>query len=163
MATFTQIKTLRLDISDPAFYIDIIEVATPAALPEAPASQTAYKITSTGKYMASDTEAGAVEADYDTIELQLSDSRISFWLNAYTYSESVVYALKAIIKRLGGLIPLTKNNTGNENTEYTKLLDMLQFYRAILSNQQEQVDTEDLNSTGKFAASTNPEIAGGNL
>lgn len=163
MATFNEIKTLRLDISDPANYIDLLEVATPAALPAAPGAQTAYKVTSTGKYMATDTEIGAVTADYEAVELQLSDDRISFWLGAYTYDRAVVLALKAIIKRLGGQIPLVKNNTGNETAEYTHILDLYTYYRGLLAKAQEDVEKEDLNNTGKWSGSVNPEIGGGNL
>lgn len=163
MATFTEIKTLRLDISDPANYIDLVEVATPSLLPAAPGSQTAYKVMSTGKYMATDTETGAVAADYEAVELQLSDDRLSLWLGSYVYDEAVIYALKAIIKRLGGQLYLVKNETGNEKAEYIKLLDLYEYYKQLLKRAKDDLNTVELNSTGKWSSSTNPEIAGGNI
>ncbi len=163
MATFDQIKALRLDISDPANYIDILSVINAAALPAAPAQQTAYKVLDTSKYVATDTESGAAATDYESVELQLSDSRISTWLDTNTHDETVVLALKAIIKRLGGQVPLQRTKTGSESVEYTMLLDLYNYYRRLLKDQQNTVDKENNSNTGKWGNLKQPEIAGGNL
>ncbi len=163
MVTFDQIKALRLDISDPANYIDILSVINAAALPAAPAQQTVYKVLDTSKYVATDTESGAAPSDYEAVELQLSDSRISTWLDTNTHDETVVLALKAIIKRLGGQGPLQRTKTGSESVEYTMLLDLYNYYRRLLKDQQTTVDKENNDNTGKWGNLKQPEIAGGNL
>lgn len=163
MATFSAIKDLRLDISDPANYIDLVEVANAAALPAAPAQQTAYKLTDIGSYVATDKESSATASDYELVELQLSDSRISTWLDVYTHDETVVLSLKAIIKRLGGQLVLEKNDSGNESAQYTKLIDMYNYYRRMLKDQQQTVEKDNNDNTGKWGQMQQPEVAGGNL
>jgi hypothetical protein len=163
MATFTQIKALRLEISDPADCIDIVSVANAAALPSQPANQTVYCLADTGAYVSTDTVYGADSADYEPVELLLSDARIGAWLDSYTHAESIVYALKAIIKLLGAKMFVKKNEVGSEAVEFTSLKEMYDFYRGLLAQQQEDVAVADGNSTGKWGATVAPEIAGGNV
>jgi hypothetical protein len=163
MVTFAEIKAFRLDISDPADYIDIISVANPAALPSEPNIQTAYYVESSGVYVGCDKTSGATADDYEVIQLLLSDARISTWLASYSHDEAVVYGLKAIIKQLGRQISLKRTGTGTEDTEFTALIDMYDYYKGILAMQQKEVEKAAGTNTGIWGSMEQPEIAGGNL
>ena len=149
MATFTEIKEVRLRISDPEGFIDFQEASS---WPGTPAPQTAYRIS--GVYY--DTET-------TTVDLLVSDSRISDWYDDYGVTGAVVRALKAIIAGLAARIPIVRSDSGAESTEYTSLVDMYAFYKGLLSDAESDDDKANDVSTGGWYTASTPEIAGGNV
>lgn len=163
MATFDEIKELRLLINDPFGFIDFIQIATTSDLPAAPASQTAYKVTADGSYYETSLTAGATESDYERVELQISDSRLSAWLDTYTLTEAKCKSLKQIIMQIGKQLGITRNQSGTENVEYTSLKDMYEYYKAMYDMCKDDAREENKNSSGRWGGSKAPNIAGGNV
>lgn len=168
MASFADIKEVRLRISDPYLFINILEAATPAALPTSPASQTAYKATSTGDYYAtsktSDNFPLTVPDDYDIQELRISDARISAWIDSDSVNYATCRALKQIVGQLGvELGGIKKTSTGAEDTEFQDIEKLYNYYKALLADCKEDTKKANGNSTGRVGKMTSPEIAGGNL
>ncbi|MGE5847228.1 MAG: hypothetical protein ACM34O_10920 [Ignavibacteria bacterium] len=164
MATFTEIKKIRLTLADPAGFINIIQVATSADLPTAPAQQTLYNIINTGGYVATTKTSGAVIADYKLKELYLSDSSIN---EEVTAAGSVSAALPAlvqlIIAQLAAKRLLVRTGTGAESKEYTTLGGLLAFYNDLYKKLTANNNSVALNTTGKWYKTHSPEIAGGEI
>lgn len=163
MATSTQIFEIRIRINDPAGYQEITEVANEAALPATPAPYTAYKLADTGAYMASDDEAGASDPDYDRLEINISDSRISDFIDTYGLDEAECRALAVIATRLGAQMRLKRVQGGSENTEFTALKELYNYYKALSQDCKEKQRKNDNNNTGRYGTSDQPEIAGGEV
>lgn len=163
MATFDEIKEVRLRIDDPSGFINLIEVANAAALPSSPESQTAYKLTDTGVYVATDKDPPVVSTDYETQELLVSDARISAWIDAEDVNYATCQALKNIVAKLGKRLRLVKNRAGAEETEYTSLKDTYDYYKGLLDLCESEKKSEDNNNSGRIGQMKQPEIAGGNL
>jgi len=156
MATFNQIKAVRLIINDPPEYIDIIQVDNLAALPVAPALQTAYNLADTGSYMYHD------GTNYVTIgDLQISDTRIGGWIDSFSESGSVVRCFQAIIAKLGARLQMVKNSDGAESTEYTSIDKLLAYYRQVSSDYLNIVASEVKKNTGRWGKAQAIEISGG--
>jgi hypothetical protein len=164
MATFTEIKKVRLTLADPAGFIDIVQVAAVANLPTSPAQQTLYNVVATGSYMATVKTSGAVPGDYKLKELFVSDSSIS---EAIATEGSVSAALpeliQLIIAQLAAKRLLVKTGTGAENKEYTSLSALLAFYNDLYKKLTANNNSVTLNTTGKWYKTHSPEIAGGEL
>lgn len=154
MATFDQIKEVRLTISDPPGFIDLLEVATSGSLPVSPIAQTAYMTTDTGTYY--DKSSGAWVA----VELLVSDSAISGWIDTFGVDGAVRKAYERIIGTLPSRMQMVKNADGAESTEYQKLLDMLKFYRQRL---EDLTPAEVAVNTGRWGKSRSVCVAGGNV
>jgi hypothetical protein len=168
MATFAELKEVRLRISDPYLFIDILSVAASANLPiapAAPASQTVYKTISTGAYYAPSIDAPAVAPDDYTIqELRISDSRIEGWIDSGGVNYATCRALKQIVAQLGvELGGIKKTSTGAEDTEFQDILSLYNYYKGLLADCKEDAKEEAGNSTGRIGKMTAPTIAGGNL
>jgi len=163
MATFNQIKQLRLRIGDPAGVINIIQVSTLEDLPETPRQQTAYYVISTRYYMQTSLLSGAKPSDYTEINLRISDEYLQDLIDAYGVEASICKAYKWIIARLGNELVLVRNSTGAESTEYQRILDMLNYYKQVAKDCTDEYNKSQLNSTGRFYKSKQPNIAGGNI
>ena len=163
MATFTQIINIRLEICDPYGIINIIEVASKTNLPAAPVPQTAYKVAADGAYYKTDLESGAVIADYERIELQLSDSRLGDMIDLYGAAGAVRIALLAIVKRIATQFPTVRSVSGAESIEYQDLLDLYKFYKGLADDAKEQEAIDSGNNTGRWYGMKKPRIGGGNL
>lgn len=163
MATWEQIKNLRLKINDPSDIIDIIAVANLEALPETPVFQTAYYVQSTGSYVKTDIESEASADDYDLIELDLSDARLNILIDEYGESLAVCKSYRAIATKLGKRVVMKSNTTGTERVEYTTLKEMYNYYKSLADDCESQYNSNSNNSTGRFCSTKNPEIAGGNI
>lgn len=157
MATFNQIKSVRLRIADPANVINIIQVATPDALPDTPAQQTAYQVQSTGYYMVHDGAA------YVQAELRVSDEYIITLIDTYGTELAICRAYQMIIAQLGNQLTLVRNQSGAESAQYVALKEALDYYRQVKQDCDDQYDSDNSNSTGRFYRSRQPRIAGGNL
>jgi hypothetical protein len=149
MATFAQIKEVRLQIADPSGFIDLLEASV---FPGSPAPQTAYRIG--GVYYETATEY---------VELQVSDDRISTWYDDYGTTGAVLRGLRAIVAQLGAKLPIVKSDSGAESTEYTSLIDIYAFYRGRLAEAEKEDKKASSNTTGRYYASATIEVAGGNI
>lgn len=163
MATFEQIKEVRLRINDPEGYQDFLEVADAASLPADPATYTAYKVLSSGAYVATDLESGATAADYQTLPLRVSDARLSSWIDLYGVDIAECKALQAIVSRIGSELNIKRLDGGAETTEYQSLKDLYGYYRDMWNDCKDRVKENTGNSTGRYGTSSQPQIAGGNI
>jgi hypothetical protein len=163
MATFNEIKAVRLLIADPSNVINIISVATPADLPASPAKQTAYYVQSIGYYMRCDLSSGATSSDYYQIELNINDTLLGDLIDAYGSEIAVCKSYRWIIAQLGNKLLMIKNSTGAESAEYSKINDMLKYYKQVQKDCEDENRNLNNNSTGRFYRSKPPVIAGGNI
>lgn len=148
MATFAQLKEIRLLISDPPDVVDIVQ----SAVPGNPAPQTAYLYSNI-----------YYDGDSEVLEIQVNDTRLGSWYDSYGTNGAVVRALKQILRRLGSQLPLVRSDSGAESVQYTSLKDKYDFYRALLNDAIDDYEDENTNSTGIWMGSASQEIAGGNL
>jgi hypothetical protein len=163
MATFAEIRTVRLAIGDPAGVIEVAQVADPAALPLDPGQQAAYMVQSTGRYMVTDKETGAVPADYATVDLLISDLQISQLVAAYGVDLAPCKAYGVIAARLWGRLQVVRTNSGAESTEYTSLDVTYRYYKALAADCKAEQDSINLNSTGRMGRTRQPQVGGGNI
>jgi len=157
MATFTQIRTVRLTIQDPSGFIDLVSVADPAALPGTSAQQTAYKVVSTGAYVAWNGAA------YVPVDLSVSDTSISDWYDASGEFEATRKAYRAIMRGLAARLQVVTLKDGAESTEYIKLNDLYNFYKKTLADYEEENAIEDSTATGVMVETKCVTVAGGNV
>jgi len=163
MATFAQIKSIRISIDDPSGFQDIIEVSTSSLLPSVPAPYSSYKIVDTGKYVSTAIESGATENDYNLLSLRVSDSNIESWIDDYSVAQAKCKAIEAIIFRIGNELMLKKASVGAEDIEYSALKDMLSYYKSLLDMCKSDYNSDQLNNTGRYGTTEQPEIAGGEI
>lgn len=154
MATFTQIKAVRLTVDDPAGFLDLIE---PVTYPAVPAHRTAYLIV--GRYVYTEKTTGAVEADYLPASYRLSDDRISSWVDLGGEAYAVQQSYRGILTKLGNEMIVVRNQTGSESTQFTALKDLYDYYRGLIADEA----TVSGSSAGRWARSTAPEVAGGDV
>lgn len=146
MATFDQIKEIRLQINDPADVINIINGAV------AGAPQTAYLVS--GIYRDSDDNA---------LEIEVSDERIGSWYDTYGTTGAVVRAIRQILYRIGAKIQLVRTQEGTDSIQYTALSDKRIYYKQLLDDAENQDDKTNDNTTGRWAQTSSVEIAGGDI
>jgi len=163
MATFTQIVTLRLEINDPYGVINILSVATKSVLPGTPAPQTAYKVTANGGYYRTLLEEDAELSDYELIQLQISDDKLSDIIDEYGEQKAIRIALQSIIKRIIAQFPIVRSQSGAESIQYQSLMDLYKVYKGLLDIAKEQELEDTGNSTGQWFQMKTPTIGGGNL
>lgn len=163
MATFVDIRSVRLAIGDPPGVIALVQVATPGDLPPAPDQQTAYQVQSTGRYVFTEKESGAVGDDYSTLELLLSDAQISQLITAHGVDGAPCHAYGMIASRLGSRLRVASMSTGAESTTYTSLRDSYEYYKGLAADCAAAKNAKDLNTTGRFGRTHQPHIGGGNL
>jgi hypothetical protein len=155
MATFAEIKAVRLTLNDPADFIDLKSVATSADLPVSAPKNVAYKIIDYDSYV----YFNVTWINLD--DMQISDSRISDWIDVYQVSGAVIRGFDAIIQRLGQKLQMSKNSDGAESTEYTSLDSMLKYYRQIKSDYAALTASEVKQDTGIYGHISDKEISGG--
>jgi len=148
MATFEQIKAIRLKIDDPAGFLDLQQATS---YPAMPSHKTAYLIG--GRYVYTDKSAGALTADYYPCDYRLSDARIGAWIDAG--QDATQEAYKAIMAKLGNELLIVQNKDGADSTQFATVKDLYDYYASLLS-------TASVNA-GRFVRSVGPEVAGGNV
>lgn len=157
MATFADIKEVRLSINDPVGgaerIVDFLEATTLPALGSAVA-QTGYKLTTNGTYNL------VVDGAFAVIPVQVSDSRISGWIDAFGVDGAIRKSIQAIIQGLASQLQLVSNSDGAESSEWIRLNDLHLFYRNMLADMTPQ---ESSTSTGLFMTTKTPTISGGYL
>lgn len=157
MATFNQIRSVRLTVQDPSGVIDLVSVADPAALPVTAAPQTAYKVLSTGAYVI---WSGAA---YVPVDLSVSDTSIGDWYDASGEVDAVRKSYRAIMRGLSAKLQITSNTDGAEKTDYIKLLDLYNYYKKTLADYEEENAIDDSTNSGVMVQTKCVTIAGGNV
>lgn len=155
MATFNQIKAVRLILNDPADFIDIKSVPSSADLPTTAPKNIAYLLADSLSYV----YFNVTWINLD--DMQISDSRISGWIDQYGESGATIRGFDAIIQRLGQRLQMSKNSDGAESTEYTSLDSMLKYYRQIKADYMALIASEVKQDTGVYGHIKDTEIAGG--
>ena len=158
MFTVSDIIQLRLEISDPADVISIEDIADKTELPSTPEPQTAYRVE--GVYYSTDKTEGATEADYEPLELQLSDTMLYRLLEI---GNAPCRALTMISRRLGGALRIVRSQSGAESTEYAQAYDLYLYYKALAEDCKEQAKSDAGVNTGRYGLTKEVYIAGGDL
>lgn len=161
MATFNQIADIRLILNDPAGFTNFAQVASASALPAVPLSQTAYNLLDTGAYMYTDKASGATSSSYTALDYEVPDSKLSAWFDEGGESNAVKRGFTMIIQRLGAKRLLEENTDGAERTKYTKLTDLLAYYKQLLKDYEDSIAEETETNTGRYGTMKQPTIAGG--
>jgi hypothetical protein len=160
MATFEEIREVRLRIDDPPGLINIVEVA---ALPATASPQTGYRLTTDNLYYSTEGLTGLTSSDYEILELMVSDDRISGWIDDDDIDSATCRALKQIINKVGKELTLVRISAGADTTQYTSLKDTYEYYKGILADCTDNKRTNDNNSTGRIGCTIPPVIAGGEV
>ena len=163
MSTALEIKTLRLEITDPYGIIDIQYVATTADLPADPLPQTAYLCAADGAYYKTSLTTGAAPSDYTRIPLRLSDTRVGTMIDTYGAARAVGKALRAIAKMIGAEIPIVRQTAGAESTEFQNILELYRYYKSLAADVEEDVAEDEGNNAGGYFRTRNPTIGGGDF
>lgn len=162
MASLSDIFDVRIAVNDPDV-ITIIEIANSSLLPAAPTPQTAYYTTDSGYYYITDKTSGAVESDYEFAELNISDTRLGTIIDNVGAELAKCRVLSVIAGMLGNQLRLIRTTSGSENSEYNRILDMYNYYKALSNDCKDQYKSDNYNNSGKMYQMKQPEIGGGNL
>lgn len=151
MATFDQVKTVRLRIHDPLGFINLVEAEE---LPATPANQTAYTITDSGVYQECSNEV------WSNVPLEISDEQIKLLIDLYGVDRATVQSVKNIMMSLGKQLWLAQHNSGTETVIYQNLTTMYNFYKNTLASMKEDIAVSEGVSTGRIFNTTRPIIGG---
>jgi hypothetical protein len=159
MATWDDLKELRLRIKDPLGAIDLASVADEAArlAVTSPARQTAYLQADTGVYYVYDSDLAAWEAK----DLLLSDARLGVLIDLYGVAPAAPRAVKDIMAELGQRLYIARTADGAGSTDYQNLTTMKDFYKDLAASMIEEVAVDAGTSTGRYLRMRSPHIGGG--
>lgn len=162
MATFAEIKSIRLTLDDPPGFIDILSIADVSSLPAIPAPQTVYLVQADGSYMSTEEISGATPLDYARNELLFSDDTIGDIIDNYpnsTLSKLIKLALPKLLTRMR----IIKNQSGTEDIEFISLKERYEAYKDLLEEYEEDESAATGTNTGQYLQTSNPTIAGGDI
>jgi len=151
MATFADVKTIRLKLHDPLGYIDLLEVAS---LPVTSLNQTAYSITDSGVYQKLE------NGTWKILKLEISDAQIKTYVDLYGVEKATVKVCKDILIALGKDLRISSINSGTETVQYQSLSATYEFYKNIIAYLEEDVNKTAGTNTGLFIPRTKPIIGG---
>jgi hypothetical protein len=151
MATFADIKSVRLKIKDPLGYINLIEVSE---LPATVASQTAYTLTDSGVYQK------LSGTTWSTIKLEISDASIGTYIDLYGVDKAVVKCVQEILMSVGKSLGMVQFNSGTESVQYQTLKSVYDFYKAMLDSLKEDISESTGTNTGRFVPVAHATIGG---
>ncbi|HRV28733.1 MAG TPA: hypothetical protein PLN48_14910 [Lachnospiraceae bacterium] len=151
MATFDQVKTVRLRIHDPLGFINLVETDE---LPATPANQTAYTITDSGVYQEYRSEV------WTDVPLEISDEQIKLLIDLYGVDGAAIQAIKNIMMSLGQKLGLESHSSGTETVKYQSLSSLYNFYKNMLASMKEDIAVSEGVSTGRIFNTTRPIIGG---
>lgn len=154
MATWEQIRDVRLQVNDPAGVISILSVST---LPDTGVYQTGYYLETDGLYYVYE------DSEWSELELIISDDRISTVIGVVGEDLAPCRVLGLISRGLGTRVPLVRTTSGTESAEYQRIVDLYRYYRGLAEDCQEQHREDTGANTGRWGTTTTPEIAGGLL
>lgn len=141
MATFAQIKEIRLKLHEPLGFINIIEAET--ELPASGADQTLYTIKDSGVYQYWKTSA------WKTAKLNISDEQIGLLVDLYGVDKATVRVVQNIINALGQEMRIAQQNDGVESIVYTNLTTLYNFYKGMKESLQEDIASDAGTNTGR--------------
>lgn len=141
MATFAQIKEIRLKLHEPIGFINIIEAET--ELPATGADQTLYTIKDSGVYQQWKTGA------WKTIKLNISDEQIGLLIDLYGVDKATIRVVQSIINALGQELRIAQQNDGVESIVYTNLTTLYNFYKGMKESLQEDQSSDAGTNTGR--------------
>lgn len=150
MATFNEIKEVRLTIGDPQGVINILEVADFASIPATPARQTAYKTVDTGYYY----------VDGEAVDLRMSDERISGWIDDGGSDYAICQSIQQILNQIGRELIITKDTSGAESTDFINLTTLRTYYEKLKATYS--LESKEI-KTGIWGQAKQPTIAGGEV
>lgn len=160
MATWADVKELRLKVSDPSGVIDLVQVANAAALPATPARQTAYYKIDVAEYVTYDFEL----AEWgDPLRLRISDERLENLIDLWGVAGSVAKVIRAIMATIGQDIQVARITKGADSTEYTTLKDTYEYYKMLIDEFNTEAAEDAGVSTGRYFVTKAPSIAGGDV
>lgn len=139
MATFAQIKSVRLTVKDPVGYIDLQEVD---AYPYPSASQTAYTMIGTGVYQYYN------GSKWVTLKLNISDEQIGLLIDLYGVDKACIRVVQSIINALGQELRFASQNDGVESIQYTSLQTIYDYYKGIKDSLKEDIAIDAGTNTG---------------
>lgn len=151
MATFADIKSVRLKIKDPLGYINLIEVDE---LPESAESQTAYTITDSGVYQK------LTGTTWSTLKLEISDASISTYIDLYGVDKAVIKCVQEILMSVGKALGMVKFDSGTESVQYQTLSSVYAFYKSMLDSLKEDINETAGTNTGRFIPTLHARIGG---
>ena len=151
MATFADIKSVRLKIKDPLGYINLVEASE---LPSTVASQTAYTLTDSGVYQKLE------NATWKTIKLEISDASISTHIDLYGVEKAVVKCVQDMVMALGKQLSVAQFNSGTESVVYQNLTTTYNFYKNMLATLKEDIQVTSGTNTGRFIPTLNARVGG---
>lgn len=151
MATFADIKSVRLKIKDPLGYINLIEVDE---LPESAESQTAYTLTGSGVYQK------LSGSTWSTLKLEISDASIGTYIDLYGVDKAVVKCVQEILMSVGKALGMVKFDSGTESVQYQTLSSVYAFYKSMLDSLKEDINETDGTNTGRFVPTHHAKIGG---
>lgn len=151
MATFAQIKVIRLRTHDPLGFIDLQEVTE---LPTTIAPQTAYTIADSGTYQEFRVAA------WKNIKLEISDEQIGLFVDLYGLDKAAMHVVKNIMMALGKELRLSSINSGSETVQYQNLTTTYNFYKNMLDSMKDDIAQDAGTDTGLFVR-TRPAMIGG--
>jgi len=153
---FDDIKNVRLSICDPVGYNDFVQVADETELPiENIPPQTAYSIQSLKVYKAYSVEMES----WQIVNTELSDSRITFFIDAYGVDKARWHSLKGILTSLARQISLAKLKSGSDELTFIKLTDLYAFYKSLLDDVMDIINPPI--DAGMWMNTGSPVIGGG--
>jgi hypothetical protein len=158
MASWADLKELRLKTCDPDGYIDLDTVANVAALPVAPKGQTAYRKEDSGDYVAYDAELLA----WGPVKLEVSDARAMAMVDAYgSASRAAPYMVRQIMAGLGAKMRIARSQGGAGSTDFVNLTTLYNFYKGIIETFEVEAAVEEGASEGRYLRTKRPSIGGG--
>lgn len=141
MATFAQIKEIRLKLHEPIGFINILEVET--TLPASGADQTLYTIADSGVYQYWKTSA------WKTVKLNISDEQIGLYVDLYGVDKACIRVVQSIINALGQELRIVQQNDGVESIQYVNLTTISNYYKDIKDSLKEDIAVDAGTNTGR--------------
>lgn len=162
MATFAEIKAVRLKIADPPDFIDIVSVATTANLPLVTAPQTVYKVLADDSYMYTENLIHAIPLDYIRCDVLFSDDFIGNIIDNYPNNIMTKLLRFALIK-ITNKMEIIRNSTGVEDIQFVSLNERLNAYKKLLQDYEDEEKADSGNNVGQYLRTENPTICGGDI
>ncbi len=158
MATWDDLKELRLKACDPDGFIDLDTVANTAALPATPKGQTAYRKEDSGEYVAYDTELAA----WEPVKLEMSDARAMALIDVKgSVAAAAPFVVRQIMASLGAQMRIARIQGGAGSTDFVNLTTLLNYYKAIVENMEAAAAADEGKSGGGYFRTRRPCIGGG--
>ncbi len=159
MATWEDLKELRLRICDPSGVIAIIAVADGAAISAVvdPARQTAYLQEDSGEYHIYDPDLEV----WEHLDLELSDIRLETLIDLYGIDKAAPKAVKLILSAVGKRLGIARSQSGSESVAYQSISDVYAYYKALYESMEEEFSKDSGTSTGRYLRMHRPRIGGG--